>query len=289
MRRKFAPLMLAFALSIALVSKGGPAAGSTKATYYVSLGDSAAAGLQPNGYTTTQGYADQLFRLVRSEFTQLRLLKLGCSGETTDGLITGAGSFCTYQSGSQLDEAINFLQTHPGQVEFITIDIGANDVLFGCWDPDTGVLDGTCVQGELPAIETNVSYIVRALQVAAPGVPIAGMNYWGIFLGYWVTGPDGQTLAQTDEQSIEPLNAALLSAYEDEGVLAANVAGPDYFNSADFTDMVVTKEWGEVPLNVANECEWTWFCAKPPHGPDVHPNTEGYGVIADAFAAVLPG
>jgi hypothetical protein len=80
----------------------------------------------------------------------------------------------------------------------------------------------------------------------------------------------------------------LVSTYEDEGALVADVAGPDFFNTADFTDLVLTKEWGEIPVNVANDCAWTWFCAKPPHGGNVHPNTEGYGVIAAAFAAVLP-
>jgi lysophospholipase L1-like esterase len=277
-------------LGAAIIGTAGTAGAASKATYYVSLGDSAAAGYQPIGYATdTHGYADQLFDMVRSEFNQLRLVKLGCSGETTGSLISGIGNPfpCTYPSGSQLDEATKFLQTRPGQVKFITIDIGANDALAPCYDPGTGVLDLACVQGEMPDIQANLAYIIEKLQAAAPGVPIAGMSYWDFFLGYWVTGPDGQTLAQTDEQAIEAMNAGLLSTYQNEGALVADVAGPDFFNTADFTDTVVTKEWGEVPVNVANDCAWTWFCAKPPHGPDVHPNTEGYGVIAAAFAAVL--
>jgi hypothetical protein len=103
-----------------------------------------------------------------------------------------------------------------------------------------------------------------------------------------VTGSDGQTLAIMDNEGIEAMNAGLDSTFEDEGAPVADVAGPAYFDIANFTDIVVTKEWGEIPVNVANDCEWTWFCTGPPHGPDVHPNTEGYGVIADAFAAVLP-
>jgi hypothetical protein len=39
-----------------------------------------------------------------------------------------------------------------------------------------------------------------------------------------------------------------------------------------------------VPVDVARVCAWTWNCASPPHGPDIHPNTTGYGVIAHAFA-----
>jgi hypothetical protein len=31
----------------------------------------------------------------------------------------------------------------------------------------------------------------------------------------------------------------------------------------------------------------TWFCQPPPLGPDPHPDTRGYGVVAEAFAVVL--
>src|SRR5207244_6064922 len=112
-------------------------------------------------------------------------------------------------------------------------------------------------------------------------------NYWDFFLGYWVFAPDGQILAQTDHQGILAMNAGLISAFGGEGVLIADVAGPDFFNIDDFTDTVVTKQWGEIPVNVANDCAWTWFCARAPHGPDIHPNKDGYGVIADALEAVL--
>src|SRR5205807_182173 len=157
--------------AIALAAATGAAeAASGKATYYVSLGDSAAAGLQPIGYTENRGYADQLYEHVRSRLHDFKLLKLGCSGETTDSLISGIDSPCTYPSGSQLNEAITFLRTHPGHVRFITIDIGGNDAVFvgGCWDPDTGLLDLACVQEKMPAVQTNLAYIIRALQAAAP-------------------------------------------------------------------------------------------------------------------------
>ena len=214
-------------------------------------------------------------------------MKLGCGGETTETLISGGLPWCTYPSGSQLNEATKFLQTHPGQVAFITLDIGGNDVLINCWDPDTGVVDLACVQAQMPDVQANLAYIIETLQAAAPGVPIAGMSYWDFFLGYWIRGQDGQTLAHADDQAIQAMNAGLVSTYQDQGTLVADVAGPDFFNIGDFTDMV-SGRWGQVPVNVANDCSWTWFCAKPPICCDLHPNTQGYGVIADAFEAVLP-
>jgi hypothetical protein len=42
-----------------------------------------------------------------------------------------------------------------------------------------------------------------------------------------------------------------------------------------------------IPLNVRRECEWTWICASAPLGPDIHANTDGYGVIARAFEQEL--
>src|SRR5262245_21589973 len=157
---------LAFALLVAalLVVSGAPAA--SKATYYVSLGDSLAQGYQPIGGPPSpesppgynHGYADELFKLVRHRYTQLREVKLGCGGESTVTFRTGG--ICTYDHGSQLAEAVAFLQEHTGEVAFVTIDLGANDVLSG-----GGVAD----------IGANLPPALAALTAAAgTGVPIIG-------------------------------------------------------------------------------------------------------------------
>jgi lysophospholipase L1-like esterase len=278
--------VIAAVLTTAFIGTASPAGAASKATYYVSLGDSAAAGFQPPG-EDARGYADQLYQRVKPSFQELRLVKLGCPGETTESLISGIDSLCTYQSGSQLDEATSFLLAHRSQIAFITIDIGVNDILGACFDDETGVLHLACVQGVMPDVRANLATIIETLQAASPGVPMAGMSYWDPFLGFWILGPEGQALAHTDDQGIQAMNTGLVSTYQDEAVLVADVAGPEFFNIADFTDMVSTR-WGEVPVNVAKACTWTWFCHRPPLGPDPHPNTKGYGVIADAFAAVLP-
>jgi hypothetical protein len=43
----------------------------------------------------------------------------------------------------------------------------------------------------------------------------------------------------------------------------------------------------QFPLSAHLACEWTLICTPPPLGPDVHPNRQGYGVIAAAFEEVL--
>jgi lysophospholipase L1-like esterase len=284
MRRRLTLTVLAWILGATVIGTAGPALAAGDVTYYVSLGDSAAAGFQPPG-EFARGYADQLYHRVHSRQRQLRLVKLGCPGETSESLISGIDSPCSYPSGSQLDEATSFLRAHPGQVSFITINIGGNDVLDACFDGET--LHLRCVKGLMPAVQANLASILEALQAAAPGVPIAGMSYWDPFLGFWIFGPFGQQLAKTNDQGIQAMNSGLVSTLQDEGALVADVAGPEFFNIGDFTDMVATK-WGVVPVNVANDCTWTWFCRRPPLGGDPHPNAKGYGVIADAFQAVLP-
>lgn len=277
---------VALLAAASMTGAAGRAAATGTTTYYVSLGDSAAAGFQPDG-NGHRGYADQLYHRVQARSEGLRLLKLGCLGETAESLISGVESFCTYPAGSQLDEATSFLEAHAGRIAFITINVGSNDLLNACLDDETGRIPAACAERTMPPVQANLAKIIDALQAAAPGVPIAGMSYWDPFLGFWVQGLDGPALARGDSRAMRIMNAALVNTYDNANVLVADVAGPASFDTANFTGSVESR-WGPLPINVANACRWTWFCTGPPLGPDPHPTTVGYGIIADAFEAVLP-
>jgi hypothetical protein len=91
-------------------------------TYYLSLGDSLAAGgqpiggppfgeLPPGGYN--QSYANQLHRALLPDHPGLHLAKLGCGGSSALTVLNGA-SWCPYENGTQLAEAVAFLQAHQG-------------------------------------------------------------------------------------------------------------------------------------------------------------------------------
>ena len=243
-------------LTAGALSSSAALADNPQETYYLSLGDSLAEGYQPTGGPSEgaqappgfrQGYADQLFKLERAAFPKLRLVKLGCGGETTETMIEGA--WCQYGAGSQLDEAVAFLEDHTGQVEFVTIDIGANDVIECLFtqDPD-------CLAAGAAAIQANLPVILAALKNAAgTGVPIVGMTYYNLFAG--------TPLAP----AIDALNALLEGIYTSAGIAVAQV--DDAFAA-----------------NPAGVCAWTWFCSKYQ---DVHANNEGYGVIAQTFAEEL--
>jgi lysophospholipase L1-like esterase len=264
MRLKVSLLFAALAAALLLVP-GAPA--SSKATYYMSLGDSLAQGYRPHGGPPSpdsppgynQGYADQLFKLVRGRYAQLREVKLGCGGETTTTM--RFGGICSYAGGSQLAAAVAFLQSHPGEVAFVTFDIGANDVFSG---------------GGVPAIAVNLPPILAALKAAAgPNVPILAMNYYDPFVAPVWFETQSMTALQAEVAQTVGFNDFLEGIY---GAFAVEVA--DVEQAFSVTDLTLVNG---TPVNVRRACDWTWACATPPVGFDVHANTAGYGIIAEAF------
>jgi lysophospholipase L1-like esterase len=270
-------LLLLAVAAVALLAAATPSAfAASKATYYVSVGDSLAQGYQPiggpysplgeDGYN--HGYANELFKAVRSQYEQLQLVKLGCGGETTRSMVLGTGSFCTYDAGSQLAEAEAFLTAHQGEIAFITIDLGANDVFqFG--------------DQAFAIISTYLPQILARLRAAAgPDVPIIGMNYYGVGLPeVWYT-TQSVAAVQAYAAQVVQFNNLLEFWYAAAGDPVADVESA--FQVTDTTLVNGT------PLDVIRECQWTWVCTPPPLGPDIHANNDGYDVIAGAFEEALP-
>jgi lysophospholipase L1-like esterase len=255
-------------------------ASASDTVYYLSLGDSLAQGAQPIGGPASpagevgynHGYADELLKAARDGHGDtLRLVKLGCGGETTASMI--AGGNCPYAAGSQLAAAVEFLDEHPGKVAFVTIDVGANDI-FGCGG------DPTCF---VPQVEQNLPIIVSTLRAhAGPDVPIVGMSYYSFGNAAWFGDPVAGEIAAANGARF---NDRLERLYSSSGALVADVEGA--FAMTDFATIVDLPGVGPVPLSVYNTCTLTWVCTPPPLGPDIHANTDGYERIAAAFAAVL--
>ena len=261
------------------------AASSRGVVYYLALGDSLSVGAQPGptgqNVPTNRGYTDDLHAILQKSTRNLQLVKLGCIGETTSTMILGGS--CLYPSGSQLDEAVAFLKAHAGSVVLVTIDLGANDLL-PCV---AGVeIDLTCISTAFSDIASNLPYILSVLRTAVGGTPIAAMNYYDPFLAAWLQGPAGRELAVESVQLLEVFNDLLGFVYEKFGVRVGDVAAA--FRSSDFDPVVSVPRLGTVPPNVVVVCLLTWMCAPPPHGPNIHANAFGYGVIAGAIFAVLP-
>ena len=256
----------------------GSAYSAAAPVYYLSLGDSLSRGVQPSRtgvlVETNQGYVDDLYTYYRLRHPELRLVKLGCSGETTETMI--AGGVCSYPLGTQLAEAVQFLKTH--QVALVTLTIGADNILHCI---SAGGIDRDCVTNGASDAAVDLPQILAALRAAAPGVTIVAMNYNDPLLGLWRFGTDGQTLARESLQITLSFNSLLEGIYGAFHVPVADVA--QAFRITDLRPLPLL----DVPVNVFLALTWTWIGLSPPLGPDVHPNAVGYAVIAGAFVKTI--
>ena len=263
---------------------------TTASSFYLSLGDSLAQGVQPNAQgvsmETNQGYPDQLFTALHLGNPTLKLVKLGCPGETTVTMIDGG--ICSYSTGSQLKQAVAFLAQHKGHVQLVTIDIGAND-LNPCLGLPTLSQIAACLVKVFPLIQANLEKIMNALTTASgsgPVPPIIGMTYYDPELANWLKGtPAAKQLAQASIALAQGFGNLLSGVYTHFGAKVADVFKT--FHTTQFTARVTLPAFGRVPKAVGYICSYTWMCAAPPVGPNIHANQLGYGVIANTFLDVI--
>ncbi|HEX9064122.1 MAG TPA: SGNH/GDSL hydrolase family protein [Streptosporangiaceae bacterium] len=258
--------------------------------YYLSLGDSLARGIQPSSsgadVATRRGYPDQLAALIRPGLPGLRLVKLGCPGETTTTMVHGG--ICRYPAGSQLRQATRFLRAHRGRTALVTIDIGANDVnscVLG--QPPPTIL--TCLIGRIGQTRHNLDVILSALRAAGGRrLLIVGMTYYVPELGLWYQGRRGRQIALVTADFVAGANKFIATAYRRYRARVADTYGA--FRSVDFGTVLKHGKRGSgrlparpVPPNVHAICRLTWMCAAPPRGPNEHANAAGYALIARTF------
>jgi lysophospholipase L1-like esterase len=283
-RKIIAALTVMAAAALTACSSPPAAKPPPPASYYLALGDSLSQGVQPDAagvsVETGQGYPDLVYATLLASHPALRLVRLGCPGETTKTMMHGG--ICHYPAGSQLAAATAFLRAHRGHVFLVTIDIGAND-LEDCGNRPSLAQLASCI-GQLPKATANVAAILASLRAAAgPGVRIVGMNYYLPALAEWRSGLLGRATAQLSEKFAVAYDDLLKRAYGQAGITVANVFGA--FETTNFGDPVTVPGIGSVPRNVARICQWTWECAPPPRGPNQHANAAGYRVIAGAILA----
>ncbi|MFD9123551.1 SGNH/GDSL hydrolase family protein [Kitasatospora sp. NPDC059571] len=272
--------MTATAIAMASVPVGAASAASPSVTYYVSLGDSLASGYQPNsGHDTKIAYTDKLFEQLKQRNPGLQHIRLGCTGETSTSMVNGGK--CLYPGAkSQLEAAVKFLGSHRGQVKYLTLDIGANDV-DSCVSAN-GSIDPACAQKGIATLAQAMPKITGTLQQAGGAQTSAGMTYYNPFLALWLKGDAGKQAAKASAQLQVQTNNILVQGYTAVGFRVADVAGA--FSSSDFSTQVQLPQIGAVPVNVARVCQLTWACT--PYQ-DIHTNEAGHQAIAAAFACVL--
>jgi len=222
------------------------------ATYYVALGDSLAANV--GVASASDGYVSRFHSQLQSrDGASYGLRNFGISGETSGTLIRNG----------QLEAALDFIEDN--SVEYITIDIGANDLLghIGSADCESDFSSAGCqdrLTNVLAAYEPNMVRIFEDLRDAAPDATI-------IFLGTYNPfsfGFGGAVQLENDSDDItQKLNA-----------VAAGVAGGQ--------DVVVAD--GFSPLQKTTAAT-THMLDSPP---DIHPKAIGYDLLTGALLNALP-
>lgn len=273
------------ALAVAVTATAVAACSTSAAptSYYLALGDSLSQGVQPDAVgasvETPQGYPGQVYAVLSRTHPGLRLVTMGCPGETTITMIRGG--MCRYPGGSQLADAVAFLRAHRGHVLLITIDVGANDPE-QCGVRPNIVTIVSCIGTGVPDAVTNLTTIMTRLNAAAgPGVRTVGMNYYLPALAEWRQGLPGQAVAWVAERLAAGYNDLLARVYTRAGARVADVFNA--FDTGNFSRKVTLPGVGTLPRNVALICQWTWECAAPPRGPNQHANQAGYQAIARTF------
>ncbi len=284
----------ASAVALAGVTAAGPALAAPRApapapAYYVSLGDSLAQGVQPNAkgasVETNQGYADQLYTALKMGNPVLKLEKLGCPGETTTSMLKGG--ICKYSAGSQLKQAVAFLQAHAGHIQVVTIDIGAND-LNPCVVLTSTPKIVACLTKVFKKMLPNLGTIMATLRAAGgPSLKIVGMTYYVPELAEWLEGGAARQVAEASPELGSIFGQDLRTVYKKFGAPVASMY--QAFDTADIKTMVTLPAFGKVPKDVAMVCYYTWECAPKPKGPNEHANVLGYGLIANTFLKVIAG
>ena len=269
-----AAVLAALAIAAPAIAAGGGGA-SGSGLYYVALGDSLSTG---GGAGPGQGYVDRIFDWARGSVPGLQLEDLGCGGDSTTRMIEG-GLCQDYATGDQLGDAEAFLSAHPGEVRFVTIDVGGDDIV-GCGL--SGTLNQTCIQRALEHIAANMPVILGGLRAAGgESLPIVGMTYYDPILAFYLTGPAGEQTARESLAVLKTLNRDLLKAYRHYHVKVAAVAKA--FASTDWRT-TGSYEGRKLPQNVADVCNWTHMCEAEPN---IHATAHGHEIIASKYEPLL--
>ncbi len=284
-------ILIAIAAALALP---GVAQAAKKPSYYVSLGDSYAAGYQPTaqgqGKTTRKGFAYQLVGKAKKRGHKLKLVNFGCGGETSSSILErksecgrglGPGGE-KYGGRTQAKAAERFIKKHRGRVALITVSIGGNDVTSCAAQPDPIA----CIGPAMDRVKANGKKLVKGLRKAAgKKTRIVGITYPDVILGGWVSGVQAdQDLAKLSVVAFQTLlNPALKEMYESvDGRFVDVTKATGAYTPLEQTTTLAP--YGVLPVAVAEVCKLTWYCQYK----DIHANTKGYGVIADLIAKTLP-
>jgi lysophospholipase L1-like esterase len=267
MRSTTKTALVALVTVVVLLLSSGPALAAEsghrpREHFYLSLGDSLAYGFQ--GFKVGQpaeafdtGYADLLVDRLKH---RPALVNYGCPGESTttfaEGVCPWVGPMHDAFAGPQLAAAVQFLRTHRGKVELVTVSLWGNDAsafVASCNGDVQCIVDGA--PAAIAGIAGNLSGILRQLHRAAPDARVVVLGAYDVNIGAFpLTHP-----------IFEQLNLAMASAAARHGARFANPM-PIFNPPSDTTG--------------ATLCTLTLLCRDG----DAHPSDPGYQALAGLIA-----
>lgn len=293
--KRLLPLALAAA---ALALPAAATAAAPKATYFVSLGDSWAQGVQPIGpdqkdVATNKGFNDVLYAKLRKTHPGLIHVKLGCGGATTGSMINGTkpcAEKLPYASKSkatsQLTYASKFLKRNRARIAYVTVIIGGNDVAPCASKPGDELV--ACVGKGLEEIKKNISVISKKVRTGAgKKAVIIGSTYADVVLGQYVKSDNGKSIAAVSVDIFrDQINPTLKKGYAKQkiGFVDATAGFGGYIP---FDQTTTLAPYGEIPQAVANICTLGWYCDER-STPDIHLKPKGYAKLAGLFLKRIP-
>lgn len=266
-----------------------PSGTGVPAGVYVSVGDSYAAGFQPEGYPTDHGFADEVTRRLAPGPRAVQLVNLGCPGITARGIVADVGCAShdsaphtlAYPGMTQLQALESTLASHRGVVRFVTVIAGAND-LERCFADAEAV---RCARATVPGVRDDLATVLATVRRAAPDARIVGLTYPDVYLGLLLTGSasDAARARQSVAVFRDVLNPALREVYTAAGAAFVDVTAQ---GGAYEPETVTAEQQGRtVPRSVAVVCAYSHFCESG----DVHPDDAGYNWYADQVLAAVDG
>jgi lysophospholipase L1-like esterase len=270
-----------------------PATASQQATQaarplYLALGDSLAAGMQPDASgrdrPTNHGYVDVVARSLARSHSGLTHRTLSCGGATSVTLLHGGETCQPDGDPGQLKRAEQILAASSATV-LVTLDVGDNDIE-ACINGDTGSVNSTCVKRGEAKLRQNLPQIAGRLRAATPAAtPVIGLVDYDQFLSLWLQGAKGRAAARRTLPIIRRLNQIVTSIYKNAGLVVADAS--ERFATEDLTHRRWLKGHGSVPLNVYKICTLTWACSPEPIGHDDHARPSGYYQLGEAVLDAL--
>jgi len=238
--------------------------------YYLALGDSItygyqaykhAAGLPPSAFDT--GYVDVFAAHLREIQPAIAVVNYGCPGESTRSFRKGPCLWTEFGeqlhdnfSGRQLDAALSFLRTHPGEVSPITLTLWGNNVRefsAACQG------DATCIENGafkfIDDLSKDLAKILNALRKEAPDADIIVTGAWDSFID----------ALEFVDPLFQLLNASI-----------ASTAAAEHVRFAD--PFPLFNPQGDRQGETENLCALLLLCAPES---DSHPSDLGYQVLGD--------